>query len=1196
MWKNFYYILLLLSLINNPFSCFAQFQQSHSSQEIDVQFLKHQIEIVPATAFFNTLTIRNNGRQTKTINVDISVPAGWNLISGRQSNIVIAPQTEIIVPVRVAAANNTYGDIGYVVVATISESSGDVLTSEYCFVTVPKLSNLQMKIASTLVYYEIQTGKAICEVSLKNEGNINEIVYIDVFTNEFNNIIGEKDNFFQYEVSIAPMQDTVVLFEVFATDLLEETYNNLNTIEVKVHNLNTVYHKTVWLKSLQPTFTNFISSSEKCLIAELSIQDLFKTTKPQYSLNISGNLLLKNQRSFVYHFTNYPSSKSDNLWKYSKFLLKYNDKNISVVLGDVVAPLMKSEYARGVQFTLNYNSHKIQTTASENVLTNRYLYNLMYQYNISKISSIISGFTYSNSKDKNFQNGIGMLGTRFFIKKHSLYFLGGYSFSALNMNLLRKNYSGFGIYTNHSYTYKNFSTINDIKYGSPTFWSNIVGKTTIQSNSSYSLSNGSRIILSYNAVRYQPALYDANFQLLPKKYNYTNSIFVEYGYNLKPKLYGYFQTVGSYEKTNSYSLFQDNQSFATGSYGVKFGVRLRGLNKNLLHPSLQIRNTNVQKYANTFNNETIDENNLVLNYVNAKLSFQLMRNSWGVFFDYNYGPQSIGDQIIYFYYDKFASSVRFAPYYEDFIYRKKLYLSARGSYANSLNNKMNRVSTLVRLSWFFKNDWTLSFSNSYSMINQEDAASGAMFTYPNNYAEIVVRKEFNCQQPRLKYYDLQIIFFKDLNGNGTKDPNEGGVANVLANFEQIIPADSVFTSEGSFTPTELLSDQLGTIIYENIPEGNYQIRLTPLGNNSRHLGSNVSGLNISVAKDEIIYVPFQENNKIFGKLVLNRSSMSRLGTVSPANVKITAEDTRGNIFSTLTDAYGNFILYVPSTDIYIVRINNVFYQNFDLQQQEFVVKFNGYRQFELTYIFNEKQRQVNFNNGNGNNNQLNNNQQVVVQQQEVQETHPEVLLTGQIRDSLTGMPIKAEIEVINPSTLASYTVTSDATGNYNLSFPSDRRFAIAVKADQYWFTVSEIEILDVDDPKTRVVKNISMVKVDDTEKVILDQITFEKGSARLRAESFIQLDGLVAFLKANPFLLVEISGHTDATGTQAINIELSQNRARAVVVYLKQNGIPNDRVSFKGYADSQPIDDNSTEEGRQRNRRVEIQIIDTREY
>jgi outer membrane protein OmpA-like peptidoglycan-associated protein len=95
----------------------------------------------------------------------------------------------------------------------------------------------------------------------------------------------------------------------------------------------------------------------------------------------------------------------------------------------------------------------------------------------------------------------------------------------------------------------------------------------------------------------------------------------------------------------------------------------------------------------------------------------------------------------------------------------------------------------------------------------------------------------------------------------------------------------------------------------------------------------------------------------------------------------------------------------------------------------------------------------------------------------------------------------------------------------------------------------------------------------------------------LKKESMKELNNLLALLKENKDIIVEIGGYTDATGTDEHNLVLSEKRAIAVVEFLKENGISSDRLNYKGYGNSSPKGNNITSEGRKLNRRTEVQII-----
>ena len=102
---------------------------------------------------------------------------------------------------------------------------------------------------------------------------------------------------------------------------------------------------------------------------------------------------------------------------------------------------------------------------------------------------------------------------------------------------------------------------------------------------------------------------------------------------------------------------------------------------------------------------------------------------------------------------------------------------------------------------------------------------------------------------------------------------------------------------------------------------------------------------------------------------------------------------------------------------------------------------------------------------------------------------------------------------------------------------------------------------------------------------------FDVGSDRLRPESSPKLEELRKLLADHADLNVMIEGHTDATGNDAANQDLSERRAKSVVAWLTSNGIGATRLQASGKGETVPVADNANEAGRQQNRRVVIRKV-----
>lgn len=108
--------------------------------------------------------------------------------------------------------------------------------------------------------------------------------------------------------------------------------------------------------------------------------------------------------------------------------------------------------------------------------------------------------------------------------------------------------------------------------------------------------------------------------------------------------------------------------------------------------------------------------------------------------------------------------------------------------------------------------------------------------------------------------------------------------------------------------------------------------------------------------------------------------------------------------------------------------------------------------------------------------------------------------------------------------------------------------------------------------------------------IVLENLYFENDKAIIQNKSFEELDELILFLTENPWIRIAIYGHTDDQAGDDYNKELSTKRAAAVAEYLTKK-VDRTRITFIGFGESKPVADNSTEEGRKKNRRVELEIL-----
>jgi outer membrane protein OmpA-like peptidoglycan-associated protein len=134
----------------------------------------------------------------------------------------------------------------------------------------------------------------------------------------------------------------------------------------------------------------------------------------------------------------------------------------------------------------------------------------------------------------------------------------------------------------------------------------------------------------------------------------------------------------------------------------------------------------------------------------------------------------------------------------------------------------------------------------------------------------------------------------------------------------------------------------------------------------------------------------------------------------------------------------------------------------------------------------------------------------------------------------------------------------------------------------YLLTISEREAMKQEISVTELADKLSK------DGFVALYINFDTGKSTINPDSADTLDAAAAALKEAADLKVEVGGHTDNVGTPDANLKLSQDRAQAVMAALVERGVKADRMTAKGYGQTAPIADNRTEDGRAKNRRVEL--------
>jgi outer membrane protein OmpA-like peptidoglycan-associated protein len=1164
-------ILIMLSFF--PKALLGQYKlYNEVPASIDASFTRHSIEASSKKTIFNVLIVKNKLNRQENLTLNITVPQGWNIIGFEKNDITLNPLDSIIIPIRVAVGAKVKGDIGYSIIASLTDIKGNTVKNVYSFVKIPRIIDLNVRYIGKLSFLDPTTNTADFSILIKNKGNREEPVNIILDGNRQVLMGTHRQQILTSDVTIPPYTDSTFTFHA---ELQNEEFFGKNMFDVKatIRTVDNTLKTVFWFKKTESKFKTNILSEDKPLTIELISQGLLTPNqKPTFSAIISGRTLFKGNSEVYYYYRNFASYKKSDFYERTRMYIGGIVNSWNLEIGDSYRAYQTILFGRGGYLAYQNKKLKAEVVVNNNVKS--HLDNLGGVISVSPSinSKIFTGSAYSKSSTTEFESKLGYIGTKLKIKKkHNLDALLGYNVRTQELNG-KKNRDEFGGEFNYNSIVGTINTSVKAKYGSMLYNSPQAGRFNLNASSYYQINSKNRIALFYSQnINTSPTIQDNEITNISKVNYYEYRAEHSYFLSRNTQLF-WGPGIGNMRWDGSPS-FQPNDYFSSINYKLSIGAHLRSASgSSHLTPKFEIARTTISN--NPFNN--INNTKVYNKFGNQYFSLNYRDRSFNIMAYYTSGPRSLLEQISYAYSGLNVRRFQINPAFDRFIYKDIVRLYAGVSYSSNIIARSSYSNITGQLYWYLPNDWRFYLLTVYSLQKRTNTMDNTE-TYQNTYVEASIRKEFNIQHPRVKFYNVDIVFFKDFDGNFIQGDNEPGVKNVLLNIsKEDLETKLNENIPGDFYSTELLSDNFGRVSLERIPEGLYKIVYNPIGKDAGTFSKALEELTLTVDKSKIIYIPFVEKNKVFGKIILNRSRLSGLGKIDISNIRITATDSKGRTYTTLTNKNGEFVILAPVTDQYSINFNNIFYQDFDLRQNNFKVQFNGYKQFEVNFVLDEKIRRINFS-PSAQEGQLAN----VLQ---VRKTN----LKGSVKDVSSLLPIKARINLINTktNTVVNSMYSGSQTGDFNISFMADDNYLLEILADGYWYYAETLNLNQVT-TFLNVTKDIMLKPITIGSKIELN-IRFDINKTDLAPESVAELNRLVKLLKDNGNIKVEVQGHAD--DLEALNNpQISEERAKRVARYLIENGFSN--IQIRGFGNTVPIASNDKEQSRSLNRRVEIEVV-----
>jgi len=1208
MHKLAYIAALVLLVFSKTFMPYAHAQEKGSKKAIQLEFIKNNVEVEPGEVFHNILIVDNNSDASEQFDLFINTPNHWKLIGESTQRVTLRPGEREYFPIQVVSSGESRGGVGYAIIAVANDITGNMINSENCFLNIPRKSKLNARAINTYRYFDLETKEADFQVQLINEGNTDQSINIKVEPGPSLITPESLTDFSQKTIRLQPKQDSTISFTVKLKDNIDTDLFMSHRAEININGSDTVIKQTTWFNYLDWEYENNIPESQRPLVLELTGYDVFSQGTPFWQIRAYGNILFNNQQNLRYDLQaiNRNGQEPEELWLESRVLAEYSKQNRFIIgIGDYRNSFEQSLFGRGlwVEQQIKKN-HRLKLMLTKKLRYDSYTAAGSYSYSFNiPVKSEIGG-AYTENRDAFNESYLAYAELSGALQKYGQFRMRyGQSINSFQTpGYTEESYTGFGVRANYTNNINGISTVSRLDFGSPFYTGRNNGRLTLNSQATTSLSEKYHLSATYMQQNYMPATIENNTL---RQTNFSKNSISKLILTISPEqnIQLFAGPIAEFKKTNNYNSDSDIIPFATQKYVGELGIRI---NESYTQNSVSFSFNYGHTFIRTVPESIAESRPVEKNFPSAEIRINFRRNNWNIYSVYQQGPQNLSEQFAYALVPFINRSIMLIPSYQRYLYKEDIRLTMRGTYSGNLTSKSSRVGVNSRLDWYMPKGWSAFLDNTLSITYQSPYKQGGTISdrsQTSSYFRIGLKKIFDFNQPRIKYINLDAVFYRDNNGDGLRTADEPGVSNVLTGLKRVPQEGEDPGLKSVFNNVELLSEFEGKIALRDIPTGTYEISYIPTNGREGNFITDRAVKVVKIDNDSTLYIPFTDKNKVFGNVIIKQAEHTILENPPLDNIKIVAKGD-GKSQSTLTDKTGYFEMYIPVADYYKIETSNIDPEHYTLQQPFYIVKFNGYKEFELNFVFEEKERRIVFDDDLGfpdsddytesdesypsdSDEELDEDIDVNVQPLR------QINVKGEIRDEKTMNPVHARISIVNQNNNVpiTETVSSQRTGIYAASMISSEPLYIKVKAKGYWthkenLRTGKITTFD------NINKDIRLSPIAVGQKMETPELTFEQNQSSLSPRAQVELENLLGILHENSHVTINIEGHSD--GMEALDesdSNISLKRAQAVAEYLKRGGIRPERITnVEGKSDKSPKITEVDSPSRAENRRVEIII------
>ena len=951
---------------------------SQNRRGITVSFIKEETEAKINDFSSNVLRLVNNTGREQQLNIVINPPAGWKVLGKAMKDVTVAPDDSVFVPVRLVQGGDLKGDMTYVTNAFVM-SRGFTVGSAVWNISIVKDSRWYVKTSSNKVYFSDGADTASFYVDLTNDGNSEEDLVLKANPESglfIKNSKGELLNETTKHIKLKVGQDTAIVFTVLRdnkpplptenTTQTDQTYRLSIAVEneVKTKGARGSWHGRVSFAKLSDK-TKIKKSPFASFPLTLEFNSYNILTDNTYAtLSLYGFHELDDNRTFSYY---YQGSFIKNQFEWRTYLgnyfyVGYFSELFNAEIGDITSGRSGSRLiGKGLKGSARQRGHEIGALYITNpspfkdpVLNG---WGVFYNYRASRL--LVETY-YESTKNiiNNFNTSYFTVDASYKIAHgHQVRVGGGYS-SQNYFNFLEK-YTGYRAVLGYTGNVRKFNINLNGRYHSPQY-APFKGNTALNATLAYPVKPMTRLSAGASYYLNQPAMVMSNGSVNDTMYTGRNVFFLQMSHSVRNN---------TFIVKPEYIMYTSNW-LDVNTAGVNFDYRTRASRNMSLYASVFAGGSGFPTYENA--------DPIFVSYIRLALRYKFFNTN----VRYYFGPYYLNEQ--YYYVNTLQNPQRFyaMAYYEWWFARNHMSLNTNLNYNYSTMFKRHNLVLRPELFYYTKSRFQFSFYTSYMLFANGEYERFSM--QPNyapvrtNYRDDVVPADaasrfevgfgikfnFNVPAGRRRNYNAVMVVFRDANGNGIKDHDEQGFANMLIKVTKV---NESFSDEDAFVQTkdiyELITDEDGMVEYKFLPKGNYKIESMPLSASQGWFGKRT--IYKFIDGNGVIYIPLSKGAKLTGGIYVERDIHSDNKPVNLGGIRVTVvNQLTGETYTTLTDQNGNYSIHVPSGD-YVVSINEgAVGTRFSFLENNIPVSVkSSNKSYNVGFYLSEKKRQIRFGRG-----------------------------------------------------------------------------------------------------------------------------------------------------------------------------------------------------------------------------------------